>query len=144
MLDAARRLGLAVQVNTMVTRRNLHQLDAIAALLEKKGIAMWSVFFLAPVGRGFDEPRISAEEYEMAFKKLYGHSVTMPYAVKTTEASHYRRFVLQRGGHPLASPGTSPGAALGARHRAPLGAWHGRGVMFVSHVGEIYPVGSCL
>ena len=62
-----------------------------------------------------------------------------PYAVKTTEAPHYRRFVLQHGGDPLAGPGrrTAPGRG----HRAPLGVGDGKGVMFVSHTGEIFPAG---
>ena len=63
-----------------------------------------------------------------------------PYAVKTTEAPHYRRFVLQQGGNPLAGPGG--GGRLAARgHRGPLGVGDGKGVMFVSHTGEIFPAG---
>ena len=65
---------------------------------------MWSVFFLVPVGRGVEEERISPEEYEMVFERLWHHARRQPYAVKTTEAPHYRRFVLQHGGDPLAGP----------------------------------------
>ena len=106
MLDFARRLEMAVQVNTTITRRNVHQVDAIAELLAAKGIAMWSVFFLVPVGRGIEEERIRPEEYEQVFERLWHHARRQPYAVKTTEAPHYRRFVLQRGGDPLAEPGS--------------------------------------
>lgn len=149
MLDDARQLGLPVQVNTTITRRNFLQLDAIAELLAARGIAMWSVFFLVPVGRGVEEERIRPEEYEIAFEKLYHHARHQPYAVKTTEAPHYRRWVLQHGGDPLegpqpqAHPGSgSSGAGPGKRlHRAPLGVGDGKGVMFVSHTGEIYPAG---
>ena len=63
-------MGLPVQVNTTITRRNVHQVDAIAELLAAKGIAMWSVFFLVPVGRGVEEQRISPEEYEAVFERL--------------------------------------------------------------------------
>jgi len=149
MLDDARQLGLPVQVNTTITRRNFLQIDAMAALLAERGIAMWSVFFLVPVGRGVEEERIRPEEYEIAFEKLYHHARHQPYAVKTTEAPHYRRWVLQHGGDPLegpqpqAHPGSgSSGAGPGKRlHRAPLGVGDGKGVMFVSHTGEIYPAG---
>ena len=44
MLADARDLGLPVQVNTTITRRNFHQIDAIAELLSTQGIAMWSVW----------------------------------------------------------------------------------------------------
>jgi radical SAM protein len=164
MLDDARELGLPVQVNTSITRRNFHQIDAIAEMLAPKGIAMWSVFFLVPVGRGIEEQRIAPEEYEIAFEKLWNHSRTKPYAVKTTEAPHYRRWVLQHGGDPLEGPrsGDSAGTArpphphstecLGGGsasagpgsprlHRAPLGVGDGKGVMFVSNEGEIFPAG---
>ena len=141
MLDDARRLDLPVQVNTSITQRNFHQLDALAELLADKGIAMWSVFFLIPVGRGLQQQRIAPEQYEEAFEKLWQHAQRQPYAIKTTEAPHYRRFVLQRSGTPLAGPSGTRGAAPGRMHRAPLGVWDGRGVMFVSHTGEVYPAG---
>ena len=132
MLGHAVALGLPVQVNTTITRRNVGQIDAMAELLAGQGIAMWSVFFLVPVGRGIEEQRIAPAEYEAVFERLWHHAQRQPYAVKTTEAPHYRRFVLERGGDPLA----------GRRaHRAPPGVGDGKGVMFVSHTGEIYPAG---
>jgi radical SAM protein len=141
MLADARRLQLPVQVNTTVTRRNFHQIDAMADLLATQGIAMWSVFFLVPVGRGVREERIRPEQYEIAFERLWRHAQRQPYGVKTTEAPHYRRFVLERNGDPLAGPGQGPEAARTARHRAPLGVGDGKGIMFVSHTGEVYPAG---
>ncbi len=141
MLADARELEFPVQVNTSITRRNFHQIDAIGELLADQGIAMWSVFFLVPVGRGVEEVRISAPEYETAFEKLYHHAQTKPYGVKTTEAPHYRRWVLQHGGHPLAGPKSADGGHHKRVHRAPLGVTDGRGVMFVSHNGEIFPAG---
>jgi radical SAM protein len=141
MLADARELGIPVQLNTTITRRNFHQIDAIAELLSAQGIAMWSVFFLIPVGRGLEEERIAPAEYEIAFERLWHHAGIQPYAVKTTEAPHYRRWVLEHGGDPLAGPATQGHGRRKAMHRAPLGVGDGRGVMFVSHVGEIYPAG---
>jgi radical SAM protein len=141
MLANARKLDLSVQLNTSITRRNVYQIDALAELLAGQGIAMWSVFFLVPVGRGAEEQRITPEQYEEVFERLWHHAQHQPYAVKTTEAPHYRRFVLERGGDPLAGPeGIADGAARRG-HRAPLGVGDGRGIMFVSHTGEIYPAG---
>ena len=140
MLAHARRLQLPVQINTSITRRNFHQIDAMADLLSGQGIAMWSVFFLVPVGRGVEEQRIAPQEYELAFERLWVQSRRQPFGVKTTEAPHYRRFVLQRHGDPLAGP-TGAGASQGVGHRAPLGVGDGKGIMFVSHTGEIFPAG---
>jgi len=138
MLADARQLGLPVQVNTSITRRNVHQVDPMAELLASQGIMMWSVFFLVPVGRGVEEERIAPAEYEVIFAKLWRHAQSKPYAIKTTEAPHYRRYVLRHGGDPLAGPASRADAA---RRRAPLGVGDGKGIMFVSHVGEIYPAG---
>ncbi len=108
MMRYARELQLPVQVNTSITRRNAHLIDEIAELLATQGVMMWSVFFLVPVGRGVEEIRISPKEYRDVFEKLYAHSQTKPFSVKTTEAPHYRRYVLERGGDPLAAPKNRP------------------------------------
>ena len=141
MLADAREMGLPVQVNTTITRRNFGQIDAIAELLSRQGIAMWSAFFLVPVGRGVEEKRIAPEEYEIAFERLWDHARHKPFGVKTTEAPHYRRYVLQQGGDPLAGPRREGQESRRRVHRAPLGVTDGKGVMFVSHIGEIYPAG---
>ena len=155
MLEFARQLQLPVQVNTSITRRNFDLIDDIAEILTDQGIMMWSVFFLVPVGRGLEEERITPGEYEIAFEKLWCHAQSKPFAVKTTEAPHYRRFVLQHGGNPLegargegrwasimsrGQSGTPRSPRIGT-HRAPLGVTDGRGIMFVSQNGEIFPAG---
>ena len=91
----ARELGLPVQINTTITRRNLADFDAMVRLLETLDIAMWSVFFLVPTGRGQLDDLISAEEFEAVFAKLYQVARRVPFDIKTTEAQHYRRYVLQ-------------------------------------------------
>ncbi len=141
MLEDARQLDLPVQVNTTITRRNFQQLDQMADLLAGRGIAMWATFFLIPVGRGVEEQRLTAEEIEATFETLWRHARTQPYSVKTTEAPHYRRFVLQQGGDPLSGPQGSADDPERRGHRAPLGVGDGKGVMFVGHRGEIFPAG---
>lgn len=131
ILRDARGIGLSLQVNTTVTRRNVGRLDRLANLLGEMGIVLWSVFYLVPVGRGLAEERISADQYELSFAMLHRHSRGQPYGIKTTEAHHYRRFVMQQRDDPR---GGSP-------TRAPLGVNDGRGVMFVSHVGQVFPSG---
>ena len=139
MMEDAKDVGLSVQINTSITASNFHTIDATAALLAHQDIAMWSVFFLVPTGRGSHLQRITPEQYEIAFEKLWHHAQTQPYAVKTTEAPHYRRYVLQKSGDPLAGP--KRGVGRDAGHRAPLGVRDGKGIMFVGYNGEIYPAG---
>ncbi len=116
MLGFARRLRLPVQINTTITRRNVSQVDAIAELLAAQGIATWSVFFLVPVGRGVEEERITSAEYETVFERLWRQSRRQPYAVRTTEAPHYRRFVLQQRSGALRFLWEATPVADGGRH----------------------------
>ena len=134
----AQTSGLPLQINTTITQHNVGQIDAMAAMLADIEITLWSVFFLVPVGRGLKEQRIKPEQYEQLFHRLWYHAQHQPFGIKTTEAPHYRRFVLQREGNPQRDP-------VGHRHgpvqRAPLGINDGNGVMFISHTGQIFPSG---
>lgn len=138
ILADARDIDLSLQINTTITRRNLRQVDAIADLIARQGITLWSVFFLVPVGRGLAEQRIEAAQYEQVFERLWHHANRQPYSIKTTEAHHYRRFVLQRMGDPQRDPQGHVGDRL---QRAPLGVNDGKGVIFISHTGQIFPSG---
>jgi radical SAM protein len=143
----AREIGLPVQINTTTTRHNLQYLDSMIALLEQLDIVLWSVFFLVPTGRGSTIDLISADEFEQVFQKLYDSSRRVKFDIKSTEAQHYRRFLLQRrteekrkgNGQPLpALIGTGTADGIG---RAPRGINDGKGFVFVSHLGEVFPSG---
>ncbi len=138
ILAEARRIGLPLQVNTTVTQANCQQLDSLAAFLATQGVVLWSVFFLVPVGRGDQLERLSPQQYEQVFERLWHHAQRQPYGIKTTEAPHYRRYVLQRQGNPQRSP---TAADPGQKQRAPLGINDGKGIMFINHRGAIYPSG---
>lgn len=128
-------LQLPVQVNTTIHRGNLHHVHRIAKLLaELPAVSMWSVFFLVPVGRALRMDRIEPAQYETVFMRLAEHARRQPYAIKTTEAPFYRRFMLRRGHNPVAD---RPHHAM----KAPLGINDGKGVMFISHTGTIHPSG---
>ena len=81
-------------MNTTLTPGNLEQIDALADLLAGQEIVMWSVFFLVPVGRAQVVSRLSAEQCELAFERLWRQAQRQPYAIKTTDAPHYRRYVI--------------------------------------------------
>src|SRR6202047_2557851 len=87
---------LPVQVNTTVTRHNLHDLDNLVELLTAVKVILWSVFFLVPTGRGQISDLLSPEEHEAVFAKLYAASKRVHFHIKTTEGQHYRRYVLQQ------------------------------------------------
>jgi radical SAM protein len=146
-LDAIRwanQAGLPVQVNTTFSRCNIGEIDALVALMEQLRIVLWSVFFLVPTGRGKLNDLLSADEFEQVFARLHQLSRTAPFDIKTTEAQHYRRFVLQqnvaeRRNHIASAPRTAVSAdAIG---RAPRGLNDAKGFVFISHKGEVFPSG---
>ncbi|MFZ0304062.1 MAG: hypothetical protein WAL75_15335, partial [Terracidiphilus sp.] len=81
---------------TTFSRRNINEIDSIVALMEKLKITLWSVFFLVPTGRGKLNDLLNPEEFESAFAKVYRLSKTASFDIKTTEAQHYRRYLLQQ------------------------------------------------
>ena len=144
----AREIDLPAQINTTITRHNLGQLDDVIALLETLDIVLWSVFFLVPTGRGQSIDLISAEEFEQVFEKLYQTSRRVKFDIKSTEAQHYRRFLLQKrteargSGQPEAGMAKVFGAtSADGIGRAPRGINDGKGFVFISHLGEVFPSG---
>ena len=139
----ANEIGLPVQINTTFSRRNIGEIDAIVALMEPLRIALWSVFFLVPTGRGKLNDLLSADEFEQIFAKLYSLSKTASFDIKTTEAQHYRRFLLQRRAVERAAGSLIPPAesVVDTIGRAPRGLNDGKGFVFISHLGEVFPSG---
>ena len=135
-IEWSREAKLPVQMNTTVTCHNLHDLDNLVELLKSLKIVLWSVFFLVPTGRGQVSDLLSPEEHEAVFAKLYAASKRVRFHIKATEGQHYRRYVLQ---HAPAAQSRKALEELIAH--APSGVNDGKGFVFVSHTGEVYPSG---
>lgn len=147
----ANEIGLSVQINTTITKHNLSDVDLMCRLLETMNISLWSVFFLVPVGRGKLEDEVRAVEYERVFNKMYELSEKANFDIKSTEAPHYRRVVVQRKkrmgqlgqghvGPGFFTRGTDASLTDGVG-RASQGVNDGNGFVFISHTGEIWPSG---
>lgn len=150
ILRASQAIGMTTQVNTVIGRHNIDDIDSLMRLMTDVGIVFWEVFFLVPMGRARPEDMASADEFEDVFHKLYDLSKTAPFDIKATAAPQYARVVLERqvaerrNGERTAAP--SPLTA-GVHHSEKDGIGRARGVndgdgfMFVSHLGDIYPSG---
>jgi radical SAM protein len=137
-LRYARDIGLDVQLQTTVSRRNMGRLAEVAEIAKEVRAKMWSLFFLIVTGRAAEGDDLLAAEYEQVFAFMYELSKTAPFGVKTTEAMHYRRYVAQRI---KAEHGVTENAnAKGVAWRT-AGVSDGKGFVFVSHTGEIFPSG---
>lgn len=124
-IEAARAAGMEIQIGTTVTIHNHQQLAEIARKVEELGVSLWSVFFLVPTGRGLTADMLSPEEHEEVMHWLAAYSEKAPFPIKTTEGPHYRRVLLQRGVRDLPTAGVNDG----------------RGFVFISHIGDVYPSG---
>lgn len=137
-VDAARwaaALGLPVEVTTTVTKQNQKDLEAMAGLLTRLGIAVWSLFFSVTSARGKASDMVTAWEAEEIFGRMYQLSKSVPFEIEAPEAGHYRRFVLQQLMNELGTElGDLVDQGYGGRNEE-------RAFIFVSHTGEVYPSG---
>jgi radical SAM protein len=133
----ARNIGLDTQLQTTVTRRNMDRLDEIADIAHTVRTKMWSLFFLVVTGRAMEADDLTGDEYEKVFEFMYDLSKVAPFDIKTTEAMHYRRYLARRLQKEPANAATNDRKLM---YRT-AGVSDGRGFVFVSHTGEIYPSG---
>src|SRR5581483_6589162 len=98
-IQAARhcgRLGLPIQVNTLVAEETADDLPAIYDLLSREFPVMrWSLFMLISVGRGKALNEVSPAEGERIMRWVFELSQHSPFQVKTTEAPSYRRIAIE-------------------------------------------------
>ena len=134
----AGRLGLPIQVNTLVAEETVEDLPAIYELLRTSFPVMrWSLFFLISVGRGKALNEVSPATGEGVMNWVLDLLPHAPFAVKTTEAPSYRRLALNR----MRAAGMH---AAEVEHSAVYKGFQirdGHGIVFVSHMGEVYPSG---
>jgi AdoMet-dependent heme synthase len=143
--------GLKVQINTTVMQANLVELADIAALMAETRVAIWEVFFLVHVGRGEATGAITAAQHEEVCHLLYDAS-HYGFTVRTVEAPFFRRVVVQRRAG-LPAPGTASyhrmrgqlvdllGPPQGRSTAHTASTRDGKGIVFVSHDGEVFPAG---
>jgi AdoMet-dependent heme synthase len=140
-LEAARHagsLGLPIQINTLVSEETAEDLPAIYELLRTSFPVMrWSLFFLISVGRGKALNEVRQEDGERIMNWVLDLVPRAPFAIKTTEAPSYRRVAIDR----------MRAAGMEGREMKKTSVYKGfqirdgHGIVFVSHIGEIYPSG---
>src|SRR5947209_14333316 len=136
-IEAARhcgRLGLPIQINTLVAEETADDLPAIYELLRTSFPVMrWSLFMLISVGRGKALNEVSPERGECIMRWVFELSRHAPFAVKTTEAPSYRRIAIEK----IRASG-KPGSEMKmASVYKGFQIRDGHGIVFVSNLGEI-------
>lgn len=131
-LQAARsamEAGIQLQVNTTLAQSTLPELEGFIELMRDIKPDVWSVFVLVPTGRASLQDLPTADQLEEVWQRLRDLRDELPFAIKTTEGHHYRRVLMQAARNGSAPP----------RHMVPTR--DGKGVVFISHTGEIQPSG---
>jgi len=135
ILEDARRHGIATQINTSIHSGNIDALADMAPLVRELGAVLFSVFFVVPTGRAEARMLPTPERVETALELLADMAEREPFAVKTTAAPHYRRVLAER------KRARGAAAEHGTHGRAGVRVNDGRGFLFVSHRGRVFPSG---
>ena len=133
-LDAirwARQSGIVVEINTLVSRRNAAHLADVLDLLLSLGAETWNLYFLVPVGGAKTVDVLTAEEVERVF--AFVDRAAEAIKVRVIEAPHYRRHRLEK------SSSEWPDFAGYQSENGPVITHDARGVVFISHSGEVRP-----
>lgn len=150
-IEDAISLGLNVQVNTAIMKRNFLELPRIFQLIKGLGVRTWELFFIIRVGRGTEVEDLTPQEYESACNFLYEASF-YGVTIRCVEAPFIRRVLKQRSElgtywddeayHKIRSDllaaelERSPATTLRSK-----GTLDGDGVVFVAYDGTIHPGG---
>jgi len=138
-VEMAKKGGLEFQINTTITRANLHLIAEILQLAVNLGAVAHHIFLLVPTGRGkeLQDQEISGLDYEKTLHWFYEQRDRVPLQLKATCAPHYYRILRQRAkkeGKKI----TPKEYGLDAMTRGCLG---GISFCFISHVGQVQPCG---
>jgi AdoMet-dependent heme synthase len=150
-IETATACGMRLQVNTTVMKSNLRDLADIFHLARERGTVAWEVFFLIRTGRGSALENPEPSECEEVAHFLYD-ATSYGIPVRTSEGPHFRRVFVKRQKGALPPQGELY-RHLSARLRqlegepksAPFmrlnATGDGKGILFISHDGEVYPSG---
>ncbi len=137
--QAAEAEGIPLQINTMVTARTLNDLPRTYERVKSWRVTRWALFFLIATGRGRALEEITPQQSEAWLNWLcdLAESGETPFAIKTTEAHHIRRIAFLR----MQARGMDEEQILRTPIGRGFGVRDGNGIVFVSHLGQIYPSG---
>lgn len=138
-IDNLRRVGVSVQINTTLTRRNRKSLSEIMRLAEIIGAHAFHVFLLVPTGRAkeMSGEEMRPEEYEETLTEFYHLSRASKMETKATCAPQYYRIMRQQA----KSEGLEVSEKMFGINARTRGCLAGLSFVFVSHRGELQPCG---
>lgn len=135
IIGTCHEVQLPVQINTMVSRRNFQDVDAMIELLTRLDVIVWNLFFFVPSSPDEAGEMLDADQHEQVFAKVYQASRRVNFQIKTTEGQHYQRYLLQQRVRESKGRLTETSAIP----YAPRGVNDGKGFVFINYRGEAFP-----
>jgi len=138
-VELLKRAGIEYQINTTVTKHNIHQVEKMLDLAIELGAVAHHLFLLVPTGRAKEmiDQEIEALEYEKLLHWFNDMRNQTPLHLKATCAPHYYR-VLRQEAHAKGEKVDFDTYGLDAVTRGCLG---GTSFCFVSYEGVVQPCG---
>jgi heme b synthase len=138
-IELLKSRGIEYQINTTVTKHNLHHVGKILDLAIELGAVAHHLFLLVPTGRAKDmiDQEIEALEYEELLHWFSDMRNKTPLHLKATCAPHYYR-ILRQEAHAKGEKVDFETYGLDAVTRGCLG---GTSFCFVSYDGVVQPCG---
>lgn len=132
-IEICKKHDVEFQINTTVTKLNVHELPAILDLAVDIGAVAFNPFLLVPTGRGSDlaDMELTPEEYEKTLDWVRVKAAEVDLFFKPTCAPHYHRIIRQKGGPP---PKHQHPGGMSSLSRGCMG---GVSFAFISHIGEV-------
>lgn len=138
----ANEAGLALQIDTVISKNNFMYFGNLHDFIgELNAVTMWNLNSLIATSSE-EEQSIDAREAEEILKQMSAISFTSGFELKTTSAPHFRRVLLETiftckieiEQHEL-----TPLMRLGALLRSYKSENDGKGMLFISQSGGIFP-----
>ncbi len=127
--ETARRAGIRFQINTTITRSNLHEVPAIADLARRIGAYCYNPFILVPTGRGeeISEEILEPKQYADLLAELLQLRSDLDIELRVTCGPQYARLFRETD---TQIPKVHISGCMG-----------GRGFGFISHRGDVQTCG---
>ncbi len=141
----ARSAGIEVQINSTVTKLNVHYLADLLDLSIEIGAVAFHPFMLVPTGRGkgLEDQELSPQQYEETLNWIYDKQMELGDRMffKPTDAPHYMRIVKQRESEAPRNQTSNSESTYQPMQTITRGCLAGTSYCFISHRGGVQGCG---
>jgi radical SAM protein len=151
LVNEALKLGINLQVNSVVMSKNAWDFPALFHLIRQMGVRVWEVFFIVETGRAPTRLGLTAQEFEDVASLVVDLSAYTDQVIRVVEAPFVRRILRERQlglvrtgtlyAELLSETKRLEGSSTGVPSVSPTGTLDGDGVVFVRDNGDIFPGG---